>query len=72
MKFSPTRLFPHLSGFMLSPSNVFVSKVSDTQSDATYYNPEQDIIETHSRYSLAVHNYLLHIRRLVRIASAKD
>ena len=31
---------------MLSPSNVFVSKVSGTQSDATYYHPEQDIIET--------------------------
>src|SRR5882762_3231540 len=62
MKFSPTRLFPHLSGFMLSPSNVFVSKVSDTQADAAYYNSEQDIIETHSHYSLAVHNDLLHIQ----------
>jgi hypothetical protein len=62
MKFSPTRLFPHLSGSMFSPSNVFASKVSCTQSDATYYNPEQDIIETHGHYSLAVHNYLLHIR----------
>ena len=38
---------------MLSPSNVFVSKVSGTQSDATYYHPEQDIIETHSHYSPA-------------------
>jgi hypothetical protein len=47
MKFSHTRLFPHLGGSMLSPSNVFVSKVSGTQSDATYYHPEQDIIEAH-------------------------
>jgi hypothetical protein len=43
---------------MVSPSNIFVSKVSGTQSDATYYHPEQDIIEAHSHYSLAIHNYL--------------
>jgi hypothetical protein len=41
---------------MLSPPNVLVSKVSGTQSDATYYHPEQDIIETHNHYSLAIHN----------------
>jgi len=53
IKFSHTRLFPHLSGSMFSPSNVFVPKVSGTQSDATSYHPEQDIIETHNHYSLA-------------------
>jgi hypothetical protein len=58
MKFSHTRLFPHLSGSMLSPSNVFVPTVSGTQSDATYDQPEQDIIETHNHYSLAIYNYL--------------
>ena len=58
MKFSYTRLFPHLSGSMLSPSNVFVPKVSGAQSDATYYHPEQDIIETHNKYSLAIYSYL--------------
>jgi hypothetical protein len=40
---------------MLSPSNVFVPKVSGTQSDATYYHPEQDIIETHNHYSRAIY-----------------
>jgi hypothetical protein len=58
IQFSHTRLFPHLSGSMLSPPNVFVSKVSRTQSDATYDHPEQDIIETHDHCSLAIHNYL--------------
>jgi hypothetical protein len=48
---------PHLGGSMLSPLNVLVSKVCDTQSDATYYHPEQDIIETHNDYSLAIDNY---------------
>jgi hypothetical protein len=57
IEFSHTRLFPHLSGSMLSPPNVFVSEVSGTQSDATYYHPEQDIIETHNDYSLATDNY---------------
>jgi hypothetical protein len=57
MQFSCTRLFPHLGGSMLSPLNVLVSKVSDTQADATYYHPEQDIIETHRDYSLAIDNY---------------
>ena len=60
MQFSHTRLFPHLSGFILSPSNVFFSKVSGTQSDATYYPPEQDIIETHYHYSPAIHGYRSH------------
>jgi hypothetical protein len=55
MQFSHTRLFPQLSGSALSPSNVFVSKVSGTQSDATYYHPEQDIIETHNHYSSCAH-----------------
>jgi hypothetical protein len=40
---------------MLSPSNVFFSKVSGTQSDATYNHPEQDIIETRHHYSPAIH-----------------
>jgi hypothetical protein len=60
MPFSHTRLFPHLSGFILSPSNVFFSKVSGTQSDATYYQPEQDIIETHHQCSPAIHRYRSH------------
>jgi hypothetical protein len=55
MNFSHTRLFPHHSGSMLSPSNVFVPKVSGTQSDATYDYPEQDIIETHNHYSRAIY-----------------
>ena len=42
---------------MRSPLDVLVSKVSDTQSDAAYYNPEQDIIETHNDYSLAIDSY---------------
>ena len=41
---------------MLSPPNVFVPKVSGTQSDATDDHSEQDIIETHDHYSLAIHN----------------
>jgi hypothetical protein len=41
---------------MLSPPNVFAPKVSGTQSDATDDHPEQDIIETHDHYSLAIHN----------------
>jgi hypothetical protein len=60
MQFSHTLLFPHLSGSMLSPSSVFVSKVSGTQYDATSYHPEQDIIERHNHYSLAIHNYLVY------------
>jgi hypothetical protein len=60
MQFWHTRLFPHLSGFILSPSNVFFSKVSGTQSEATYYHPEQDIIETHHQYSPAIHGYRSH------------
>jgi hypothetical protein len=30
--------------------------VNGTQSDATYYHPEQNIIETHNQYSLAIRN----------------
>jgi hypothetical protein len=58
MQFSHIRLFPQLSRSMLSPPNVFISKVSGTQSDATYDHPEQDIIETHNHYSLASENSL--------------
>jgi hypothetical protein len=57
MQFSNTRLFPYLSGSMLSPPNVFFFKVSGTQSDAGYYYPEQDIVETHSYHALEIHNY---------------
>jgi len=42
---------------MLSPAKVFVPEVSGAQSDATYYQPEQDIIQTHDHCSLAVPNY---------------
>src|SRR6266478_7586427 len=62
MQYSHTLLFPQLSGSMLSPSSVFVFKVSGTQSDATSYHPEQDIIESHNYYSLAIHNYLVYKR----------
>jgi hypothetical protein len=52
---SHLRLFPHLSDSMFSPSNVFVPKVSGTQCDATYYHPEQDIIETHNHNPRAIY-----------------
>jgi len=32
---------------MLSPLKVLAPEVSDTQSDATYYHCEQDVIEAH-------------------------
>jgi hypothetical protein len=56
MQFSHTRRFPPLGNSTRSPPNVFAGKVSGTQSGATDYHPEQDIIETHNHYSLATHN----------------
>jgi len=58
MKVPHARLFPHFSRSMLSPCNVFVSKVSGAQSDATYYHHEQNIIETHNRCSLGTDQQL--------------
>jgi hypothetical protein len=54
---------------MLLPPNVFAPKVSGTQSDATDNHPEQDIIETHGHYSLAIHSdsaLMAHVRSRIK------